>query len=55
MTYTTALANFIDALRKEQVAEGFTIFTLSTEDRISMNDVKIIVDALRAHGDSAPK
>lgn len=42
-----ALAELLDALRREQTEQGFQIFCLGSEDRISMSDAEQIVLALR--------
>lgn len=44
-----ALAALIDCLRRDQMADGMSLFRLVPDDRISMNDAQMIVDALRAY------
>jgi len=51
-----ALANHIDALRREQLAEGFQTFCLLSEDKISPRDAEVIVAGLMAlAGDEGTK
>ena len=49
----TALANLLDAMTRDQRADGFQVFTLSSEDKISFIDVETIVTALRWQSDDS--
>lgn len=42
------LANLLDALIREQEAEGFPLFCITSDDRVSIREAKQIVAALRA-------
>lgn len=41
-----ALANLLDALGREQLAEGFQTFTITSDDKVSPRDAEVIVAGL---------
>lgn len=50
-----ALANYVESLVAEQKAEGFTLFTIGSDDNINMQDADEIVTALKSQfSSSAP-
>lgn len=44
-----ALANYLETVVQEQKAEGNTLFTIASDDKINMQDADAIVAALKAH------
>ncbi len=48
-TRINALANVLDAIQREQEADGFELFCIGSDDKINHNDAKEIVAALKAH------
>lgn len=44
-----ALANLIDAMVREQKSDGFPLFCILSEDKISMSDAEVIAAAMKAY------
>jgi hypothetical protein len=48
-----ALAKYVESLVADQKAEGNSLFTIASDDKINMQDADEIVAALKAHADSS--